>query len=424
MKPCHLLLLALLIPTTALSADRWVRLSPDNNDVRPKNLARCHMGAFQVDPRVDPQPLMLRDDPVLGTSIARGTSERVVQLGQVDTINRFTMLNDGGAGKVSILSAVTQGDVAEGRWTPLGSAVFETDTEVVDIRFGATDAGFVRLVYEMAVGGDVYEMAVFGMQHAGNYRIVCAAPTGAKNPKAPIDPKNPVDGGPMYPGLSMRDFNLTRLYAGGQVAYVSSGRGDPVSMIDNDAATRYVFPTSDRSPTVITQLSQMVQVDRVSAVLATSEPGTLYLYVLGDLPEERNWTGRPSVDANFLDDIEPSAIHRNVNGAGRFEARLNPPVGQYVVLKFVPASVAPAPAPQDSPRAETSFIPLTNPAIAIQNDGERCCIVALGVFSDPIGAFCWVAPLSPDEIVEGEIFGGPLADFSPWITPRVNSVSP
>lgn len=429
MRAFLLLTLAVILPASVLASDRWVRLANENAESRLKNHVRLHMGAFQMDPMVEPQPDLLRDDPILGASSEAGASARVIELAQLTTVNRFSMLNDGGAGKVSIYGATTLGEVNEGRWTLLGTEVFEVADEAVEVRFGATDAGYVRVDFDMAQPGDVYEMAVFGNRRNVEYGIMSGADYVRT---APASARNP--GRLLEADLTYHDFNLTRIYSGGRVPYVSGGRGDAVSIIDNDVTTRYVFSKSDSEPTIIAQLGQTAEVDRFTALMATSEPGTLLVYVLDSLPEERNWAGRPSLSDDFLDDLEPSAIHRNVNGAGRFEALLEPTIGRYVAVRFIPVSEG-IPDAENPPGVRTTFVPLNRPELGIENDGELLAYIAIGVFSesfgrqsggkgggkDVIGGLI-VGLLDPGRQVQ--TFRGPRADFTPGLFPRVNSVSP
>lgn len=417
MKTTSLLLVLALVATPVLQASEvWTRLSPSDTKRHAKNVARQHLGAYFFGPAPDRQPMLLKDDPAGYTSIPGGTTEQILQLGQVRTINRFAIYNDGGAGKISIYGAQTQGQVAADQWTGLGAVVFEPEDSGLEIRFGAVDAAYVKLVFEMAVGGDFHEMAVFGLEPASSFRM-------ARSSDANLGLQGQGEVVPFYPGLSYLDFNLARIYTGGQVAYLSSGTGNPTALIDNDATTFYAFPAADPAPTLIVQLGNPMPVSRITALLSASVPGTLYAYAIPHLDEERNWTGRPAVRANFLDSLQPVAVERNVNGAGRFVAEFPPVTSSYIALRFVPAGGA-------NVGAAAGFDRLRHSSAGMAAD-RNLAVVGIGAFSSALGGYGSgksgkstggkdgpIVDYAIVPITEFIGFDGPLADFSTNLYPN------
>lgn len=420
MKIVSLLLLSLLSTSAVQATEGWTRLSPSDTQRHSKNVARQHLGAYFFGPAPDRQPMLIKDDPAVYTSVPVGTTEEILQLGMPRSVNRFTIYNDAGAGKISLFSAQTQGQVAAGQWTGLGAVVFEPEDTGLEIRFGAVDAAYIRIVFEMAVGSDFHEMALFGTDPASAFRM-------ARSSDANLQLQGQGEAVPFYPGLSYLDFNLARIYTGGQVAYLSSGNGNPTALIDNDATTFYAFPANDPSPTLIVQLGTVMPVDRITALLSASVPGTLYAYALPHLDEERNWMGRPSVPRNFLDSVEPVAVQRNVNGAGRFVAEFPARMSSYIALRFVPAA-GPQPGPQ--PGAGANFAQLRNAGAGVASD-RNLAVVGIGAFSSALGGHPsgksgsgksgkdgTVVDYAIVPITEFVGFDGPLADFSSNLYPN------
>ena len=105
-------------------------------------------------------------------------------------------------------------------------------------------------------------------------------------------------------GSEVPEFDWAKLRAHGRVAYVSSGpRGLRSRMIDNDLQTSFPFAESDRSPTVIIELSKSAQLHRVSTVFK-AEDAQLDVMLLNELPKNLDdlQFGKPDISRVGLPD--------------------------------------------------------------------------------------------------------------------------
>lgn len=87
-------------------------------------------------------------------------------------------------------------------------------------------------------------------------------------------------------GNEVREFDWAKLQAQARIAYVSSGpRALRSRMIDNDLQTSFGFSESDKSPTVIVELSQSAQIHRISTVFK-AEDAQVDVFLLNQMPKD------------------------------------------------------------------------------------------------------------------------------------------
>lgn len=87
-------------------------------------------------------------------------------------------------------------------------------------------------------------------------------------------------------GNEVREFDWAKVQAQARIAYVSSGpRALRSRMIDNDLQTTFGFSESDKSPTVIVELSKSAQIHRVSTVFK-AEDAQVDVFLLNELPKD------------------------------------------------------------------------------------------------------------------------------------------
>ena len=89
-------------------------------------------------------------------------------------------------------------------------------------------------------------------------------------------------------GTEVRESDWAKLQARARVAYISSGpRPLTGRMIDNDLTTTFRFSESDKSPTVIVELAQSVELHRIRTVFK-GDNARLDVFLLNELPKNEN----------------------------------------------------------------------------------------------------------------------------------------
>jgi hypothetical protein len=112
------------------------------------------------------------------------------------------------------------------------------------------------------------------------YTELCIAQSGAPDPAAAASQRVIVR------GTETREYDWAKLQVNARVVYISSGpRTLTGRMIDNDLGTVFRFSASDTSPTVIVELAQTVQIDRVSAAFS-AEDARVNVYLLNEIPKD------------------------------------------------------------------------------------------------------------------------------------------
>ena len=337
--------LGLMIASPCSAA--WKRLSEQDFRIHPKNLARHHLeadilgsnsldstsngtdlllGSNNVDRNASVDAL-LTEDPTLGTPMVQGATSFVLSLKQIEILNTLNFINEGGVGKVTVSTALTQSAAAEDNWHDTGFVVFDADRRVVSLQIGGIDAKFVKVTFEMAEAGRLYSFGLFGESNIDEYALqnIDADALSAVQ-QVTTDAR-------ATSNQDLVDINLLAAYTGARVAYVSSGSGDPTALIDADSSTTYRFDSTDPYPTVIVDLGGAESVDRVSALYSKSDV-RMAIFAMNELPEAEDWVGRTSFDEATLDAYRPQNVGTDLEKEGRIALSVPTDTARYLIFQF------------------------------------------------------------------------------------------
>ena len=388
--------LLLLLPIAAQAG--WKRLSDSDLRSYSKNLARHHMGASlsltgqasngavllsldDVDQNRSADSLLV-EDPTIGFPLQAGESSVVIQLPEIEILQSLAFANEGGAGRVSVSTAITRNAVEEGRWQDASFAAFDEEKRSVSVELSGIDAKYVRITWNTSAPGRIHNFGIFGEPRADEFEI---KKVGGEH--VAFDNQDLV---------ASVDYNLLSVYSGSRIAYVSSGTGDATALVDGDSSTSYSFNSSDEFPTVVVELGSDVPVSRATA-LYDQKAAKLAVYALGNLPESTDWVGRTSFEEDVLEDFTPVGLAADNDAIGRLAVDFAAATSRFVVFQFAPASP----------------------------EGEDFSVVDLAAFSDEVGPGHLVArsvwhAKSVDKQVEYDLqsrtrllsYAGPLAGLS------------
>ena len=142
----------------------------------PKNLLRFNMGALPMAKTAEgqwghvtadsidwnsPSAAILAGD--VGKSVnLDGQKTFVIEMGQVESIERFSFFSESATGSVAIFTSPIFADPDTGKWTELGSMTL-TPQQVATLTSVPTEARYLKLVFSPESKGMIGPMGAFGM---------------------------------------------------------------------------------------------------------------------------------------------------------------------------------------------------------------------------------------------------------------------
>jgi hypothetical protein len=309
MKPTYYIpfVAAALVVLPANAA--WQRIG--GIDKRPTDLASASVKDVSVTASsggIGQPENLLSDNVADATRLDQGTSAVTIRVHRQADLSLVSFINDGVAGKVSV--AASSDSKA---WAPLGQAVVTAADRSVVVKFATAQARYLRLEFDLAQGGAVRSLSVFGSDTDNDF---------------PVQDSDNAEGPQVNVGGGL---------GGTRVIYV-----DPrLSGSDDDALrfNRFDFPESeDRFRTIIYDLGRERTLTEVGSV-HSARPVRFYAYTYRDaeLPEKADWRGRMSFDPASFETIKPVAVVEDSRGSGYIKARLaNAVMARYVALRWEP----------------------------------------------------------------------------------------
>ncbi len=316
------------------------------------NVARANLGArltvalppgVSADgaPRIS-QALLSEDDP-LGCELPAGTTSLVVALPRTETLQQLDFLNLTAAGQFSVAVSNVRLPADSPRWHALGgSQEFAQPNDVVSCGFGAAEARYVRITFNLPKAGRIDTLGLFGKTTVGSFAAQGARPVGGR----------------AFVGYEQVDFGNAAAQA--RVTKVSSGGGpaEADQMLDGNLRTNYTFAVSDRRPTAVIDLGTNRTLTRASMAFHAG-PGRLDFYLSPDPDSHTNIVRRnPSYSGQTAqvpevssDDVpasrEPVATIQSTGGAGlrRVTVGFAGHTGRFLTVVFTPAGGAESSTP-------------------------------------------------------------------------------
>lgn len=236
-----------------------------------------------------------------------GRSEAVINLGRQAIIERVSMFNGGGEGRVAISSS-TDNSI----WVPLGQTVFSAADSQVTVPFASVQGKYVKVEFELARAGGLRNFEILGSLVAGS--------------------KDKMRG---------KVSNMASSISGARVIYVN-----PTPAANGDEAVRYgsfSFPESeDKYRTVIYDLGRPKVLNEFGSV-HSPRPVRFEVFAFSELPEKEDWKGRRSFDPAVFDQTEPVASVEDREGKGFVKCKPDQSVtAQFIALRWEPDFNPPA----------------------------------------------------------------------------------
>jgi hypothetical protein len=240
-------------------------------------------------------------------ALPRGRSEAVINLGHQAIIERISMSNSGGEGRVAVSSSTDNGS-----WVSLGQTVFSSADSQVLVPFASVQGKFVKVEFELAREGGVRNFEIFGSLVAGS--------------------KDKLRG---------KVSNMAGSISGARVIYVN-----PTPATGGDEAVRYgsfSFPESDdKYRTVIYDLGRPKVLNEFGSV-HSPRPVRFEVFAFSELPEKEDWKGRRSFDPAVFEQTEPVASVEDKEGKGYVKCKPEQSVtAQFIALRWEPDFNPPA----------------------------------------------------------------------------------
>jgi len=270
---------------------RSLEMDQPGKAIYPKNLARQHLGTslsvgYNLPGSAPGGPAnesdevtlaLLSDDATINCFVPVGRHAYIISMTSIQTVNRFSFLNNSAAGSVSIAVSNTLWPQDSPKWQQAQQPKEFAGPGVVSRDLGFREAKYVKVDFDIRQSGHIASFGLFGSSTTDLYRM---------RKKSRITP----GAIPMFvpPAQSSRDSlncDLAALYAKSRVAYVSSAakQQDVNLMVDDMPDTGYAFEPGDANPTMILDLRRQYDLRRAVFQVA-GPPGLLKLYLLDELP--------------------------------------------------------------------------------------------------------------------------------------------
>ncbi len=314
MKAKFYILILAVATAAATTQAAWQRLG--GSVKRPVDLASASIEGVSVsNSRGIGQPENLVSDDVSASSlVGTGSSEAVFNLGRQTNIHLAGITNDGAEGRIAVAGSVDQQT-----WTNLGQSVFTPADRLVNVKFASAQVKYVRIQFDLAKGGTVRSLELFGTETAEEFDLQDGAPSDSSS----------IDAGG---GLG-----------GTRIIYIHPDTKGP-----DELATKYNrfdFPESEeRFRTIIYDLGKERLITELGSV-HSARPVRFYAYTFKDqqLPEKEDWRGRMSFDPSVFETREPDLMVEDKQGRGYLNAKLAKPVtARYIAMRWEPDFNPPA----------------------------------------------------------------------------------
>ena len=313
---------ASLAPVSAASADETSNLVRTSNgaeiecttpDGRTELVtAETHRGSALV-----------MNDETMSCDLQEGRTTFVIKLPSTSLLDRFTFVNENAAAAGDLKISVSNYQLAatSPKWVEVDGNITFSRKRLFNLSMVGVEARYLRLSFNVASGGRIGAVGVFGGQKidhsawiaAGDRQLALVAKTApdSKNKKRK-------DG-----------FNFAKAQAKARVVHVSSGSLSAAQeMIDNNRETGFRFSPTDRHPTVIVELAQNEELNRVSSLYKMPGGGRVDVFLLSDI-------SKSATDINYQ---QPVASATDENGDGEAAVDFDPEGTRYVAIRFSPAA--------------------------------------------------------------------------------------
>jgi hypothetical protein len=300
MKPAHIVTLLASLTLATQSRAAWQRLG--TVEKHPIDIASSSVAGIKVESAsgvAQPENL-ISDDSTAASKVAAGKSEVVYSLGQQDSIDLVSFSNNGAEGK-TVLSSSADG----ASWEKIAETVFTASDRSILMHFAHASTGFVKMEFQLAKGGSLGQLAIYGARTDADFDSKGAAVNAAS-------------------GLG-----------GTRVIYCNPTPigGDEVAVKYN----RFDFPESDEKfRTLIYDLGKPSLLTEVGSV-HSPRPVRFSAYAFDKLPEKQDWRHRMSFDPTVFDTTEPVAMVEDAAGVGHTKATLaKSVVARFLALRWEP----------------------------------------------------------------------------------------
>ena len=279
----------------------------------PNNVRNSHPGKNESAAAND----LLLDDNTLSHDLTAGQHALVVALPDISNLTRFVFVNEKAQlhGTMQMFVSNSRPLLNDHKWVAAGETVRVDGQRFVSVPLTATEAKYVRVVFNVEKPGTIAGLGLYGQQTLQSFamRQPPEADEVATTTEASKDPT-----------IDNLNFNFANRYAQATVLAVSSGSPNLVNrMIDDDATTQFDFAPNDKLPTVIVELGLRERLCRIGLVCAM-EPGALEVYLLNQ---------RAAIAT--LEQLRPVMTVKDDNGDGKITAEFSPRGARYVALRWV-----------------------------------------------------------------------------------------
>lgn len=292
---------------SSLAAAAWQRNSVSGQRATELALGSVEGVKIESSQNIGRASALISDRVSEEAALPTGRSEAVINLGRQSIIERVSMYNGGGEGRVAV-SASTDNN----SWVPLGQTVFSPADASVVVPFASIQGKYVKVEFELSRQGGLRKFEIFG-----------SLVTGSKDK------------------MKGKVSNMASSVSGARVIYVN-----PTPSSGGDEAVRYgsfAFPESDdKYRTVIYDLGRPKVLNEFGSV-HSPRPVRFEVFAFSELPEKEDWKGRRSFDPSILDQTDPVASAEDKEGRGYVKCKPSKAVtAQFVALRWEPDYNPPA----------------------------------------------------------------------------------
>ncbi len=303
MKSATILTLLAAVAVSTAQA-KWQRLPSIDKKPTPMNFVSAGAVVHSSSGVDQPNALVL-GDLMKGVGLRSGNSQATIKFASQTWFDSVVFISDGIEGKVTLSAS---SDAQE--WATIRQQVCTPADRMVSFEPGKVQARYVRLDFELARGGKIRGLQIFGADTSANYEVT----------------QTPGEGAPV---------NFASGAGGGRLVYI-----DPELFRGKDEAVKtgiVEFPESDaKYRTAVYDLGQTRILNEFGSV-HSARPVRFAVFAFDNLPEKEDWRGRLAFDPTALDTAVPAATAEDAVGTGITKVRPKRAVkARYIALRWEP----------------------------------------------------------------------------------------
>ncbi len=240
-----------------------------------------------ADRAQSPLSNLIDDDPTTTCTLGPAPAFLIVDLRRLQVIDRVSFYSLTAAGTAEVFYSDVMPDALDSpKWKSADVRVDFPANLPTGIPLQPIGARYVMVKMTFTKPGSIDSLAIFGMTTVGEQAV------------APEQPQ--ISGTKPKPNSKSVDFDFGPSAYGSRVTHVSGGNVDKAQQaIDGDPSTGVALGKDKaQNNLLVVDLGTNREIDKLSLLFASKQPGTFEFYMLGELPESLQTAGTGDAPAD------------------------------------------------------------------------------------------------------------------------------